>query len=151
MPFAQTHCSSPRCQQMHTQVVAVESCWSWEVLHWCSHTEGASHKQFSARHSPPLTHLIFLLPECFPCSHLGRGMRSLLPPGNPAQATTSQQHRLSQTPGHSSTWKRGKWDRKTSLPQHTRLIPRLAGIQGELLCLAPESCCCSHGYMWCRQ
>lgn len=113
MPFPQTPCSGPHCQQMLTQVV--ESAGAGKC---CSHTEGAGHKQSSALHSP-------YTPSCslsvFPCGHLIRGIRSFLHSGDPAQSITSQQHWCSQTLGHSHTWKRGKRDTKISLPQHTRL------------------------------
>lgn len=93
----------PCCQQMHTRVV--QSCWSGTR---CS---DAVTLKVPVICSPlpciPLP-LIFLLPACVPLRPLGRGIGSLPPSGNPAQAVTSQQHRLSQTPGHSSTWKRGK-------------------------------------------
>ncbi|RLW06303.1 hypothetical protein DV515_00004450 [Chloebia gouldiae] len=69
---------------------------------------------------PSLTHLSSRLPERVPLWPPRQRRKELLPSGNPAQTITSQQQRLSQTPGHSSTWKRAKWERKTSLPQHRR-------------------------------
>lgn len=121
MPSPQPHCWGLTASSAH-QVVGVGSCW--EVLHCCSHTEGAGHKQrhaISARRALPCTPLpLHTLFSCYqsvsPCGHLGRGIRNFLPSGNPAQAITSQHHQLSQTLGHSSTWKRARGTGRQACP-----------------------------------
>lgn len=98
--------------------------------HWRSL---ASPEQTSAMHTPMLAHLLVILPDSGP-PRPPRQRNKELPAlfAHPVQAVVGKQYLPSQTLGQSGTWRRDKWDTKTSLP------PPHRAVKAEVTGLAPS-------------